>query len=107
MGTRSELANRLFTGGMLGPLAGVLIGRWAGGLACTCANVLAEVCMVIVVTLESGASASYAIDVRAGTVSETEVSIAAWVGIMIEYFIDVLARTANGNFWEVITSPVS
>ena len=62
--TRPDLVSMLLTGGVIGPLNGMMIGGLAGGMAGIRADASIAVCMSVVVAaviiLEGVAPASYA-----------------------------------------------
>ena len=67
MGVWSDLVILLLAGWVIGPLTCILEGELAGGMTITRFNALSEVCatvVIIVITLESVALVSFAIDMR-------------------------------------------
>ena len=96
MNTRPESVIMLFTGGVIGPLTGMVTGRLAGGMASICTDMLTEVGMTVVFvatnSLERVASISCAVEARTGGV---DVSIVVRIVVMVDFLIDALARTLN------------
>ena len=116
MDTRSEWMSMLLPGESL---TGIVICGLARGMSGIRVDTLPEVCMavviVVVITLKGFEPVSCAIDVRAGTVFDTDVSIVVRVDVLIDVvpFIG-FAADVDANMWvtviavlKLITLPAS
>ena len=102
LGARSDMVTMLSTGGVIGPLAGMVMTGLAGnmdgissGSLTEFANDVSAAVVLLMVTLEGVAPLSCAEDLG------IEVSIVVLVGVTAEVFVDVLAGTIYDTVPEI------